>query len=313
MHGSDVLIQKMRLNVILDEEASQIAQREMGIHKWKTKTQLANGMFKGYASLSQALEFIEKEPRIRKSVIWNDLEPCFYRDLKGRKPVCRNKNPPLKTGDLRPEVCLACQELTKQRLELAEEYAQVKRVFKSVGTKKVGLVVGLKRQLESVEAERDDYKKRHDDGHTQMRKYYETKTNKKDGKIYRLQDEKKQLEKENTRLTIESNQKQTRINELEAMLDDPQKLENLESENKALKTENKALKTTLEETTSELESLREANDEVSKELEIAKNKETMVMCPEKGRVTLSYCQKECPKYVSCGRYERIKEKIEGEH
>lgn len=307
------MIAKMRLNVILDDEASQIAQREMGIHKWN-KTQLANGIIKGFDSLKQTVEFIEKEPQMPKSIAWNDLEPCPYRDLEGKKPICRNRKPPanLITSDLRENVCLRCQQLRKQQIETWEEYEQANRVFARLGTKKVSLLIGMKRQLESVEAERDDYKRLHEDGLAQMRRYYETKTDKKDGKIYKLQDERKHLEKENTRLNADLNQKQTRINELEAMLDDPQKLGNLESENKALKTENETFKTTLEETTSALESLREANDEVSKELEIAKNKETMVMCPTRGLQTLQFCQKECPDFITCGRYERIKEKVEVE-
>lgn len=241
----------------------------------------------------------------KDTIVWDhpDLELCLYRDLIGT-PRCRDPKPPLKTDDLRLEICLACQKLRNNMVEAYRDYQMVQRAFR-VGGQKIGLVVGLKQQLELRETERDDWKQRYQQDTRTMRSDFQIKLNRKEAKI-------NQLEKYADDLSAERKTLKMRINTFELSDSDPQKLENLRSKYQTVKTQ-------LEEALSELEPLRNKHDELlrkkdqlSKELETTKNKGMLVMCPEKGKVSLHFCQNKCPDFYKCGRYEDIRERLQSE-
>lgn len=261
---------------------------------------------------------IETWKKTSPLTFWDDprLDECPYRDLEGT-PRCRNKKPPanLMTDDLRPEICLTCQELRKGSIEVIREYQEVQRAFRAVGGKRVSLVVGLKKQLEVVEAERDDYKQRYQDDTKTLHSFYQTKLNRKDAKIHDLQETIKQLSTSIGDLNLKIIEKQRRIKKLEAILADPEKLEHLTRQNQILKRMIDDLKSKLERLRNKHDELLREKDQLSKELEIAQQQEhpePMVMCPKKGKVTLNFCQNECPEFIDCGRYARIREQLQSE-
>ncbi len=227
---------------------------------------------------------------LEKSFEDQKLEPCLYRDLTGQKPRCRNRKPPenLKTDDLRPDICFACQDLRNGVKREWVEYAKIQRASNRIGRKKISLVVGLHTHAEQVEAERDDYKRRYDvdlnNEIKNLRYQWRSKINRKDARV-------KQLEKYSSDRDQDLKLANRKIEVLKLSQNDS-------------------------ETTAELETMRKEHSltvktlaEVSRELKTEKNQGLKVMCPEKGLVTLSFCQKECDNFTVCRRYKKIKEAI----